>query len=77
MVAEVFENIFQKASPDDPLVLAMKDIPKAMEVDEGDQDAVEGGDVPTAQPVEEVAPAQPADQPKKGIKGFFKKLFGN
>ena len=44
MVAEVFENIFQQASPDDPLVLAMKDIPKAMEVDEGDQDAVEGGD---------------------------------
>lgn len=76
MVAEVFEKIFEKASPDDPLLLAMKDIPKAMEVDEGErEDSGEGA--PRAEPVEEVAPAQPAEQPKKGLKGFFKKLFGN
>ena len=76
MVAEVFEKIFEKASPDDPLLLAMKDIPKAMEVDEGERED-NGEGAPRAEPVEEVAPAQPAEQPKKGLKGFFKKLFGN
>jgi len=79
MVREVFTNIFEKASPDDPLVLAMKDTDKSVEVDEGEQDSAGSGDdgdtpPPSARPVEEVKAAQPAEE-KKTLKGFFRKLF--
>lgn len=79
MVREVFTNIFEKASPDDPLVLAMKDTDTFVKVDEGEQDFSGSGDdgdtpPPSARPVEEVKPAQPAEE-KKTFKGFFKRLF--
>jgi penicillin-binding protein 2 len=76
MVREVFNNVFEKASPDDPLVLAMKDTAKEMEVDEGESD---GGSVdsdtpmPSERPIE-VKPAQLPEE-KKTFKGFFRKLF--
>jgi penicillin-binding protein 2 len=78
MVREVFNNVFEKASSDDPLVLAMKDTDKFVEVDEGGLDAGSGDDgdtpPPSARPVEEVKAAQPVEE-KKTFKGFFKKLF--
>jgi penicillin-binding protein 2 len=78
MVREVFNNIFEKASADDPLVLAMKDTDNFVEVDEGGLDAGSGDDgdtpPPSARPVEEVKPAQPAED-RKTFKGFFRRLF--
>lgn len=78
MVREVFNNVFEKASSDDPLVLAMKDTDKFVEVDEGGRDAGSGNDgdtpPPSERPLEEVKPAQPVEE-KKTFKGFFRKLF--
>lgn len=77
MVREVFNNIFEKASPDDPLVLAMKDTPKSMEFDEGGRDSADDETPPpSARPrAEEVKPAEPV-QEKKTVRGFFRRLFG-
>lgn len=74
MVSEVFNNIYSNASPDDPIVMAMKDLPTSMEVDEGttDTSASEAGQVRRAIP--QAAPPPP---PKKTLGGFFRKLFGN
>lgn len=76
MVREVFNNIFEKASPDDPLVLAMKDTPKSMAFDEGGRDSYDGvAPQPSATPrPQEVRPAQPVEE-KKTVRGFFRKLF--
>lgn len=71
IVKEVFTKYFDGAPTDDPLVAALKDVPQAMPVDEGDMD---GGaptvTVPRAQPVE--PPPQPE---QKTLGGFFRKLF--
>ncbi len=77
MVREVFNNIFEKASPDDPLVLAMKDTDKAMEIDEGSTEAGDEEYTPPpsdAPQPEQVRAAEPAED-KKTIKGFFRRLF--
>jgi penicillin-binding protein 2 len=69
IVREVFTNIFEKAPADDPMLLAMKDVPKASIVEE---EVIE-------KPVEEIGvarPVPPPQQPKKGIGGFFRRLFG-
>lgn len=71
IVHEVFTNIFEKAPADDPMLLAMKDVPKASVVEEDVQES-SGRE-------ETVAVARPAPAPppqKKGIGGFFRKLFG-
>lgn len=69
IVREVFTNIFEKAPADDPMLLAMKDAPKAQVVEE--EVVGKSEEVPLAQPV------QPPPQPKRsGIGGFFKRLFG-
>jgi len=77
MVREVFNNVFEKASPDDPLVQAMKDTPASMTVDEGGRDRSNDGAAPrpSSRPVEEVKPAQ-VPQENKGARGFLRKLFG-
>ncbi len=77
MVREVFNNIFEKASPDDPLVQAMKDTPATMTVDEGGRDRSNDGAAPrpSSRPVEEVKPAE-VPQENKGARGFLRKLFG-
>ena len=77
MVQEVFNNIFEKASPDDPLVLAMKDTDKTMEIDEGTTEAAGDDEFtppPSESPQPEVRPAEPAEE-KKTFKGFFRRLF--
>ena len=67
IVREVFTNIFEKAPADDPMLLAMKDAPKAEVIEE----AV------VAIPIENVpVAAPPPPPPKKTIGGFFRKLFG-
>ncbi|MCB1226818.1 MAG: hypothetical protein KDK99_13465, partial [Verrucomicrobiales bacterium] len=77
MVSEVFNNVFEKASPDDPLVLAMQDIPVAVEVDEGDTEASEGGSGRNsnseAQTYVEPPPTQETES--RGVRGFFRRLF--
>lgn len=77
MVREVFNNIFEKASPDDPLVQAMKDTPATMAVDEGKRDRSDDAPTPrpSTRPAEEVKPAQ-VPQESRGGRGFLRKLFG-
>ncbi len=73
MVNEVFNNIYSNAPPDDPIVLAMKDTPASMEVDEGTTEpSAEQGEVRRAMPQ-----APPPPPPKKTFGGFLKRLFGN
>ena len=69
IVREVFTNIFEKAPADDPMLLAMKDVPKAEVVEE---------EVVAPPPVENIGMARPAaaQPPKRTIGGFFKRLFG-
>ena len=69
IVHEVFTNIFEKAPADDPMLLAMKDVPKAEVVEEEVIETASGGDRAVPRP----APPPPE---KKGIGGFFKRLFG-
>ncbi len=70
IVREVFTNIFEKAPADDPMLLAVKEAPKATVVEE------ETVDTPSEE-IQNVRPAQPVPPPqKKGIGGFFRRLFG-
>lgn len=71
IVHEVFTNIFEKAPADDPMLLAMKEVPKATVVEEEVHESSTAENVSLARPV----PPPPAPQ-KKGIGGFFKRLFG-
>ena len=73
MVNEVFNNIYSNAPPDDPIVLAMKDLPTTMEVDEGTTDTADE----EARVRRAVPQAPPPPAPKKTLGGFFRKLFGN
>jgi hypothetical protein len=69
-VSEVFTNIFEKAPADDPMLLAIKDVPKATVVEEEVMDSPEDT-------VERAVPRPPPPPPeRKGIGGFFRKLFG-
>jgi len=69
IVREVFNNIFEKAPADDPMLLAMKDAPKAEVVEN------EGGGSASGGRIAPVRPAPPAPQ-KKTLGGFFRRLFG-
>ena len=69
IVREVFTNIFEKAPADDPMLLAMKDVPKAKFVQDDEDESAPAEKV-------QVAPAPPPPPPKKTIGGFFKRLFG-
>lgn len=72
IVSEVFTNIFEKAPADDPMLQAMKEVPKAQLVDEASGPSKDE-QVRTAR----AATPAPAPQPQsKGIGGFFKRLFG-
>ncbi|MDZ4404561.1 penicillin-binding protein 2 [Prosthecobacter sp.] len=68
IVREVFTNIFEKAPADDPMLLAMKDVPKATIIEE------EVLEKPTD--IQVARPAPPPPPEKKGIGGFFRRLFG-
>ncbi|MBB5031342.1 penicillin-binding transpeptidase domain-containing protein [Prosthecobacter vanneervenii] len=72
IVSEVFTNIFEKAPADDPMLKAVKDVPKAQMVDESTGPSKDDQEVRTARPATQAAP--PPQQ--KGIGGFFRRLFG-
>lgn len=69
IVHEVFTNIFEKAPADDPMLQAVKEAPKAEVVEEEVKDSPSSSAAPAARP-----PPPPPE--KKGIGGFFKRLFG-
>jgi penicillin-binding protein 2 len=72
IVREVFTKYYENAPTDDPLVAAMKDIPQALAVDEGELD-------PSAAAAQEAAlqrslPPPPTAE-KKTVASFFRRLF--
>ncbi|SKB06801.1 penicillin-binding protein 2 [Prosthecobacter debontii] len=71
IVNEVFTKYFEGAPTDDPLVNAMKDVPQAVPVDEGQMDGVAAAE--TARPAEAAPPPPPPEQ--KTLGGFFRRLF--
>lgn len=76
IVSEVFTKIFEQTPKDDPMLLAMQNVPKNSPVGDGEDE-----DIPEGKPVQErrARPApevRPAEQPKKSIGGFFRRLFG-
>jgi penicillin-binding protein 2 len=77
IVSEVFTKIFEKTPKDDPMLLAMQNVPKNSPIGPEDEE-----DIPEGKPVEEERrprvqqEVRPAEPPKKGIGGFFRKLFG-
>ncbi|CAN5805222.1 penicillin-binding protein 2 [soil metagenome] len=75
IVHEVFENVFKNAPPDDPiLLLAKNEGNKAIAVT--DEDEKTDGASPSPSEGATPAPEPPPQGDKKGIGGFFKKLFG-
>lgn len=70
IVNEVFTKYFDGASTDDPLVAALKDVPQALAVDEGEMEGVPERQV---RPAEAAPPPPPPEQ--KTLGGFFRKLF--
>jgi penicillin-binding protein 2 len=73
IVNEVFTKYFEGAPTDDPLVAAMKDVPQALAVDEGE---VQGGTTTTSTPSRSAPAAEPPPEPEqKTLGGFFRKLF--
>lgn len=73
IVREVFTKIYENAPPEDPLLLAARDAPKAEIVDEGDLDAVEDGG--TVEQVEAPPPAPPPVEEPRGVRGLLRRLF--
>ena len=70
IVNEVFTKYFEGAPTDDPLVAALKDVPQALAVDEGE---MEGIPPQESRPAEAAPPPPPPEQ--KTLGGFFRKLF--
>lgn len=80
IVHEVLTKIYENASPDDPLVLAAKTAPKALLVAENDEEE-DTDSAPKAKKAstDESAPKAKVPAPaeeSKGVKGFFRRLFG-
>ena len=77
IVSEVFNNIYKNAPPDDPLVLLAQaeNAPKAIAVTEEDE-MTDGAPAPTAQEGQPLMGEPQPEPEKKGIGGFFKRLFG-
>lgn len=77
IVREVFTKWYEGAPVDDPLVAAMKDVPKAVQVDEGTTDGFSSGF--NGERIERAIPAGPPPQavpmPERGLGGFFRRLF--
>lgn len=76
IVSEVFTKIFEKTPKDDPMLLAMQNVPKNTPLGPEDEE-----EIPEGKPVEDPRPLppqqlRPADQPKKSLGGFFRRLFG-
>jgi penicillin-binding protein 2 len=76
IVREVFTRFYEGAPTDDPLVAAMKDVPKALEVDEGEMDGMAAAPSVTPQrPMMMPQPPPPPPQADRGLPGFFRRLF--
>ncbi|MBL9116237.1 MAG: penicillin-binding protein 2 [Verrucomicrobiaceae bacterium] len=75
IVQEVFNNIYEGAAPDDPLLKAAEEAPKALLADDSDVSA--GDQVAKAKPAEEAPPEQQAPPPssERGLRGMFRRLF--
>lgn len=74
IVKKVFNDIYEDAPPDDPLLLASKEPKRALLVDEEDMASAENA--PKAQPVAEPsAEPPPPAQGQGGIRGLFRRLF--
>ena len=79
IVSEVFENIYNNAPPDDPLVLLAQseDAPKAIAITDEDE-ATEGGS--RSESADEgqtlMSRPPPPQQEKRSVGGFLRKLFG-
>ena len=77
IVSDVFNNIYQNAPPDDPLVLLAnaENAPKAIAITDEDELTDGGGPVEEAQPLVGAPPQEPVED-RRGLGGFFRKLFG-
>jgi len=82
IVHEVFENIFKNSPPDEPLLLLTqnKENKKGIALNRQDEET-DGGAPSTNEEESEQRPQRPVtqvarDDNKKGIGGFFKRLFG-
>lgn len=75
IVKEVFTKIHKNAKAEDPLLLAANPPPKAEAVDDNATDAPSK---PAREEVRQAAkpPPPPPEEPKAGIRGLFKRLFG-
>jgi len=71
IVKEVFTKYFEGAPTDDPLVAALKDVPQALAVDEGE---LEGGSEEKSRPAQAV-PQPPPPPEQKTLGNFFRRLF--
>jgi len=78
IVKEVFTKFYEGAPTDDPLVLAMKDVPQAVALDEGeaDEDMDEEEHISRRHVPPPRAPPPPPQRQQRTLGGFFKKLFG-
>jgi penicillin-binding protein 2 len=74
-VHEVFEKYYEGAPADDALLAAIKDVPKAVSLEEGELDAngVNPENTEEVKPAN-VAPARAVTE-QKTLGGFFKRLF--
>jgi penicillin-binding protein 2 len=74
IVNEVFSKYYEGAPADDPLVAAMKDVPQALAIDEGELDGSSGGG-PDEQVERANIPPPQAQPEQRTLGGFFRKLF--
>jgi penicillin-binding protein 2 len=75
MVREVFNNIYDNADPDDPLVQALKDAPPPIDISSrSDSDGQTPPPSAAPRPAEQVQAAEPVDDQRK--RGFLRRLFG-
>jgi penicillin-binding protein 2 len=80
IVSEVFENIYNNAPPDDPLVLLAlsKDAPKAISVSDEDEMTDGASNRPPGEEDPQSLYQQrppPPPQEGRGVRGFFRRLF--
>jgi penicillin-binding protein 2 len=79
IVNEVLRKFYENAPVDDPLVAAMKDVPKALAVDEGETDGTSSSARYEGEQIERARMAEPPPPPPtrqdRGLPGFFRRLF--
>lgn len=76
IVKEVFTKIHNNAQAEDPLLLAANPPPKAEAVDDSATDSSDDSTIYKAPPAPKKEPKPAAEEPKTGVRGLFKRLFG-